>query len=78
MRKIHKGFSYHYHFIIKDLAEEFEKQFTSLVENTEKCITSSVPIKKVTRIDKNRKEIIKIISYRSQFIDCTKFMGSSL
>ena len=28
------------------VAEEFEKQFTYLGENTEKCITFSVPIEK--------------------------------
>ena len=33
------GSNYDYHFIIKELAEEFKKQFTFLGENTEKCIT---------------------------------------
>ena len=32
----HKGSSYDYHFIIKELAEEFKKQFTCLGENTGK------------------------------------------
>ena len=42
------------HFIVKQLAEEFKKQFTCLGENTEKYITFTVPIQKdVTRIDKN-------------------------
>ena len=31
----HKGSNYDYHFIIKKLAEEFEKQFTCLGDNTE-------------------------------------------
>ena len=31
----HNGSSYDYHFIMKELAEEFKKQFTSLGENTE-------------------------------------------
>ena len=31
-----------YHFIIKELAEEFEKQYTCLGENTEKQITFSL------------------------------------
>ena len=35
----HKGSNYDYHFIIKELAKEFEKQFTCLGENTEKYIT---------------------------------------
>ena len=38
-------------FIIKELAEEFKKQFTCLRENTEKYTTFTVPIEKeVTRI----------------------------
>ena len=31
----HNGSNYDYHFIIKKLAEEFEKQFTCLGDNTE-------------------------------------------
>ena len=52
----HNGSKYDYHLITKELAEEFEKQFTCLGENTEKYITFSVPIKKeVVRIDKSGK-----------------------
>ena len=55
---------YDYHFIIKELAEDFKKQFTCLGENTEKYINFKVPIEKaVTRIDKNEKKITKHISY---------------
>ena len=43
---IHNGSTYDYHFIIKELAEEFEGQFECLGEDTEKYITFSVPIKK--------------------------------
>ena len=58
----HNGSNYDYHFIIKELAEEFKKQFTCLGENTEKYITFTVPIEKeVTRIDKNGEEITKNI-----------------
>ena len=58
----HKWFNYCYRFIIKELVEEFEKQFTCLEENTEKYITLKVPIQKeVTRIDKNGEEITKKI-----------------
>ena len=43
-----------YHFVIKELEEEFKKQFTCLGENTEKYMIFIVPIEKeVTRIDKN-------------------------
>ena len=31
----HNGSNYDYHFIIKQLAAEFEKQFTYLAQNTE-------------------------------------------
>ena len=75
----HNGQNYDYHFVIKELAEEFEKQFTSLVENTEKFITFTVPIEKeVARIDKNGEEITKNISCILQFVDSASFMASSL
>ena len=57
----HNGSNYDYHFIIKELAEEFKKQFTCLGENTEKYLTFTVPIEKeATRIDKNGEEITKL------------------
>ena len=57
----HKGCNYDDHFIIKELAEEFKEQFTCLEENTEKYITSTVPMEKeVTGIYKNREELQKI------------------
>ena len=40
------GLATDYHFIIKELAEEFKKQFTCLEENTEKYIAFTVPIEK--------------------------------
>ena len=43
---LHNGSTYDYHFIIKELAEEFEGEFEGLGENKEKCITFSMPIKK--------------------------------
>ena len=74
----HNGSNYDNHFIIKELAEEFEEKFTCLGENTEKYITFSVPIEKeVTRIDKRGKEVTKTISYRLEFIDNASFMASS-
>ena len=48
----HNGSTYDYHFIIKELAKEFEVQFECLGENTEKHITFSEPIKKVLLIDR--------------------------
>ena len=70
----HNDSTYHYHFIIKNLAEEFEREFECLGENTEKYITFSVPIKKeITKKDK----IVKI-SYKIKFIDSYRFMLTSL
>ena len=40
----YNGSTYDYHFIIKELAEEFEEQFECLGENTKKYLTFSVPI----------------------------------
>ena len=49
---LYNGSNFDYHFIIKDLTEEFEGRFTYLGKTTEKYITFSVPIEKeVTRID---------------------------
>ena len=42
----HSGSTYDYHFIIKELEEEFEGQFKCLGEITGKYTTFSVPIKK--------------------------------
>ena len=42
----HNGSTYEYHFIIKEVAKEFEGEFECLGENTEKNITFSVPTKK--------------------------------
>ena len=40
----HNGSYHDYHFIVKELAEEFKKQFTCLRENTKKYITFLVPV----------------------------------
>ena len=56
------GSKYDYHFIIKELAEEFDGQLECLAENIEKFITFSVPIKK---------DFVngKTITYKINFID---------
>ena len=65
----HHGSTYDYHFIIIELAEEFEGEFECLGENTEKYITFSVPIKKeITKKDKNGNDKITKISYKIKFI----------
>ena len=68
----HNGSTYDYHFIIKELAKEFEGNFECLGENTEKYITFSVPIKK--KIENKDLEI----TCKIKFIDSYRFMSSSL
>ena len=68
----HNGSTYDYHFIIKQLAREFNfGNFDCLGENTEKYITFSVPIKKVH--DNGKTSI-----YKLKFIDSYRFMQDSL
>ena len=75
----HKGPNFDYHFIIKELANEFEGQFKCLGENTEKNKPFSVPIKKeVNDISKGGNQIVFTISYKIKFIDGARFMVSSL
>ena len=68
----HNGSTYDYHFIIKELAKEFEGNFECLGENTEKYITFSMPIRK--KIENKDLEI----TYKIKFIDSYRFMSSSL
>ena len=67
----HNGLTYDYHFIIKQLAEEFRGQFNCLGENTEKYIIFLVPIYKEND-DSER------IIYKLKFIDSYRFMSTSL
>ena len=60
---LYNGSNYDYHFIIKELANEFEWQFDYLEENTKKYKNFSVPIEKeVTNIDKDGNESVVTIS----------------
>ena len=68
----HNGSTYDYHFIIKELVQEFEGNFECLGKNTKKYITFSVPLKK--KIDNKDLEI----TYKIKFIDSYRFMSSSL
>ena len=73
----HNGSTYDYHFITKELAEEFEGELKCLGKNTEKYVPFSVPIKKeIAKIDKDGNDKIINISYKLKFID--SFMSSSL
>ena len=50
--KIHNGSKHDYHFLMKEIAEEFKAEFECLGENAEKYITFSVPIKKIVIMGK--------------------------
>ena len=52
----HNGSAYDWHFIIKQLAEDFKGEFECLGENTEKYISFLVPIIKEVANDGNIKE----------------------
>ena len=68
----HNGYTYDYHFIIKESVKEFEGNFECLGENTEKYITFSVALTK--KIDNKDFEI----TYKIKFIDSYRFMSSLL
>ena len=70
--KFHNGSTYDYHFIIRELASEFDGNFECLGENTEKYITFSVPVKK--RIENKNIDI----TCKIKFIDSFRFMATSL
>ena len=75
----HKGSIYDYHFIIKELAKEFEGQFECLRKNTEKYKSFSVLIEKeVTENDKDGNKIVVTISYKIKLTDSARFMATSL
>ena len=75
----HNGSTYDYHFIIKELAEEFEGEFECLGENTEKYITFSVPNKKeITKKDNDDNNKTTKISCKIKFIESFRFISSSL
>ena len=63
----HNGSVYDYHFIIRQLAEEFEGNFECIGENTEKYISISIPIKK-------ENDNGKTTMYKFKFIDSYRFM----
>ena len=67
----HNGSTYDYHFIINNLAKEFDGQLECLGENKEKYITFSVPISK--ELDNG-----KTITYKLKFIGSFTFMSTSL
>ena len=68
---------YYYHFIIKELANDFKGEFEYLAEKTEKYKTFSVLIsKKVKRFDKDGNKSVITISYKIKFTDKARFMAN--
>ena len=65
------GFTYCYHFIMKELAKAFKIKFECFGENTEKYITFSVPFE---REGDDGKPIV----YKIKFIDSFRFVSASL
>ena len=65
---MHNGSNYDYHFIIKEVAEEFKKQFIFLAEKTGKYITFTV----LRHDDKNSKYVELDISIQKVFISYQK------
>ena len=61
----HNGLSYDYHFNMKELAKEFDGEFSCLGENPKTYTTFSALItNKVKRIDKKWERNYKKISYK--------------
>ena len=67
----HNGSSYDYHFVIKELAKEFQGKFECLGKNTEKYITFQYELKK--ELDNGQ-----TITYKLKFIDSFRFMSRKL
>ena len=66
----HNGSTYDYHFISKELAKEFERQFECFGGNAEKYITLSVEInKEIIKIDEDGNNKIVNIPYKLKFMD---------
>ena len=67
----HIGSNSDYHFIMKQLAEEYEVQFECLREKTKKCIIFSVPIEKENKS-------CKTVTYKIELINSGSLMPSLL
>ena len=75
----HNLSSYYGHFIIKEIANEFDGRLECLGENTEKYLCFYVKInKKITKKDEDGNEKIVNIPYRLKFIDSCRFMMISV
>ena len=67
--------NYHYHFIIKELENEFKGWFQSIGESTEKYKAFSVPIEnKVTKTYEDVNQSVVTISDKMKCIDSGRFI----
>ena len=71
----HEGSNSDYHFILKELTNEFESPFECIGENSEIYKSFSVPIKKeVVKIDEDGNKSVETISYKIKFINTMRFI----
>ena len=76
---VHNDSKYDYHFIIKELAHEFEGSFKCIGENSEiNKIFSDIINKKVIKTDKDGNEMVETISCKIKFIDSMRFVATLL
>ena len=74
----HNGLNYDYHFVIKELPQNFKGKFNCFRENTKKSKAFSAPIKKeIKRTGKDGEEITKTIYYKVKFVDSARFTANS-
>ena len=73
----HNGSNYDYHFIIKELANEFKGQLECLWEYTERKVSNFFHCnrKRSVKIDKDGYESVITISSKIIFIDSERFMA---
>ena len=75
----HNGSNYDSHFAIRELANELERQFECLGENTNKYKTFFLPIREeIKNIDKDGNKSFVTISCKIKFIDSARLITSSL
>ena len=73
----HISSNYDFNLIITELAKEFKSELQCITVNTNKYMSSSIPIKKkVYANSKNTKK--KLITYNLRFIDSARHMNESL
>ena len=67
--------NYHYHFIIKELENEFKGWFEFIEQSTEKYEAFSVPIEnKVTKTYEDVNQSVVTISDKMKWIDSARFI----